>query len=319
MKGKTISHQSLTPTILQLLLSRDGVTLMKDVERSTKTYIFYDRYNLNVKVFGPHNGVADAEEKLVQSLLSFHENRPLDIRLRDRSLPPDLMKEVVQSTSLAIQPSEATCPICLCELEDPYRLEECGHSFCRNCLIEQCESAIRSHDGFPLCCTKERCGEPLLLVDLRSLLSCDKLEELFRASLGAFVGSSGGAYRFCPTPDCPSVYKVCPRDGEPGRPFVCGACGVETCTKCHMEFHPSVSCERYREFKVDPDLSLEEWREGKDFVKDCPSCGHTIEKAEGCNHVECLCGKHLCWVCLESFDCSDSCYDHLRSVHHAIM
>ncbi|OAY64382.1 putative uncharacterized protein, chloroplastic [Ananas comosus] len=346
MKGKTISHQSLTPTILQLLLSRDGVTLMKDVERSTKTYIFYDRYNLNVKVFGPHNGVADAEEKLVQSLLSFHENRPLDIRLRDRSLPPDLMKEVVQrfgpdlhglkekapgvevllntrfhilsvrgskelkqrvqeivnelvlslgSTSLAIQPSEATCPICLCELEDPYRLEECGHSFCRNCLIEQCESAIRSHDRFPLCCTKESCGEPLLLVDLRSLLSCDKLEELFRASLGAFVGSSGGAYRFCPTPDCPSVYKVCPRDGEPGRPFVCGACGVETCTKCHMEFHPSVSCERYREFKVDPDLSLEEWREGKDFVKDCPSCGHTIEKAEGCNHVECLCGKHLCW------------------------
>nr|CAD1826313.1 unnamed protein product [Ananas comosus var. bracteatus] len=128
-----------------------------------------------------------------------------------------------------------------------------------------------------------------------------------------------GAYRFCPTPDCPSVYKVCPRDGEPGRPFVCGACGVETCTKCHMEFHPSVSCERYREFKVNPDLSLEEWREGKDFVKDCPSCGHTIEKAEGCNHVECLCGKHLCWVCLESFDCSDSCYDHLRSVHHAIM
>ncbi|GKB04135.1 ATP-dependent RNA helicase DEAH11, chloroplastic-like protein, partial [Tanacetum coccineum] len=43
---------------------------------------------------------------------------------------------------------------------------------------------------------------------------------------------------------------------DPGRPFACGACSVETCTRCHLENYPFLSCE---EFKLDSDLSLKEW------------------------------------------------------------
>ncbi|XP_021897423.1 ATP-dependent RNA helicase DEAH12, chloroplastic-like isoform X1 [Carica papaya] len=212
---------------------------------------------------------------------------------------------------------EVTCPICLCAVEDGYNLEVCLHLFCRLCLVEQCESAIKNLDSFPICCTKEDCKAPFLLTDLRSLLSSEKLEELFRASLGSFVAASGGAYRFCPSPDCPSVYRVAD-SGTAGEPFVCGACHVETCTRCHLEYHSYISCERYREFKEDPDSSLKEWCRGKENVKACPICGYTIEKVEGCNHVECKCGKHICWVCLEFFANSNDCYDHLRSVHMSI-
>lgn len=365
MKGKTISHPSLTPTLLQLLFSRDGMALLKAVERKSGTYILYDRQSLNVKVFGPQKEVAAAEQNLVQSLLSLHEDRQLEIRLRGHNLPPNLMKEVVQrfgpdlqglkeivpgaeltlntrchiinvrgnnglkqkveevisEVALSVdqgwlveQLSESSCPICLCELEEPYRLEACGHDFCRSCLVDQLESTIRSRDSFPICCTKEGCNELILLVDLRSLLSSEKMEELFRASLGAFVASMGGAYRFCPSPDCPSVYQVAPEDAEAGH-FVCGACSVETCTKCHLEYHPFISCERYKEYKEDPDLSLVEWRKGKENIKDCPACGYTIEKIDGCNHIECKCGRHICWVCLEFFRGSDECYGHLRSEH----
>ncbi|XP_010926340.1 ATP-dependent RNA helicase DEAH12, chloroplastic [Elaeis guineensis] len=365
MKGKTISHPSLTPTVLQLLFSRDGVALLKAVERKSGTYILYDRQNLNVKVFGPPKEVAAAEQNLVQSLLSLHEDRQLEIRLRGRNIPPNLMKEVVQrfgpdlqglkemvpgaeltlntrshiinvrgnnelkrrveevisEVALSVdhawmikQPSGTSCPICLCELEEPYRLEACGHDFCRSCLVDQLESTIRSRDSFPIGCTKEGCNELILLVDLRSLLPSEKMEELFRASLGAFVASRGGAYRFCPSPDCPSVYQVAPKDAEAGH-FVCGACSVETCTKCHLEYHPFISCERYKEYKEDPDLSLVEWRKGKEYIKDCPACGYTIEKIDGCNHIECKCGRHICWVCLEFFRSSDECYGHLRSEH----
>nr|CAD1838129.1 unnamed protein product [Ananas comosus var. bracteatus] len=371
MKGKTIAHPNLTPTILQLLLSRDGIILLKAVERETGTYIFYDRQNLNVKIFGPQTKLAVAEEKLVHSLLSLHETKQLEIRLRGRTLPPDLMKEVVKrfgsdlnglkekvpeveltlntrrhilyvrgdkdlkekvqeliaEVALSIDrsgivepPPENSCPICLCELEEPYKLEACRHIFCRACLVEQCESAIRTRDGFPLCCTKEGCKKLIFFVDLRSLLSTDKLDELFRASLGAFVASSGGTYRFCPSPDCPLVYRVTPRDGGPeawGPPFVCEACRVETCTKCHLEYHPFMSCEKYKEYKEDPDASLLEWRKGKENVKDCPACKYTIEKRDGCNHIECRCGRHICWVCLEFFQTSDDCYSHLRSVHQS--
>uniref|UniRef100_A0A453B2D0 RBR-type E3 ubiquitin transferase n=1 Tax=Aegilops tauschii subsp. strangulata TaxID=200361 RepID=A0A453B2D0_AEGTS len=216
------------------------------------------------------------------------------------------------------EPSEDACPICLCEIEDPFRLESCGHMFCLACLMDQCESAMKSHDGFPICCLKTGCKEPLLVVDLKHLLSNEKLEDLFRASLRAFVASRAGMYRFCPTPDCQSIYQVAAPDAET-KPFSCGACYVEICTKCHFEYHPFISCEAYKEYKEDPDSTLLEWRKGKANVKSCPSCGYTIEKADGCNHVECRCGSHICWVCLENFRSSEECYGHLRSVHQSFV
>lgn len=368
MRGKTIDHASLTPTILQLLFSRDGITLMKSLQRETGTYILFDRHSLSVRIFGSLKRIDMAQQKLVQSLLTLNESKQLQIHLQGVSMPPNLMKEVVKNFGPELQglkekfpgaeftlnsrrhvisisgsielkqkvediiyeiaqmsgPSaqrvdnEAGCPICLCEVEDGYRLEGCLHQFCRLCLIEQCESAIKSRDSFPMHCMHEGCGAIILLTDLRSLLSSEKLDELFRASLGSFVASSGGNFRFCPSPDCPSVYQV----AEPctsGKPFVCGACYVETCTRCHLEYHPFLSCEKYMEFKEDPDSSLKEWCKGKEHVKNCPVCGYTIEKIDGCNHIECRCGRHICWVCLEFFGGSDDCYGHLRSVHQAII
>lgn len=230
------------------------------------------------------------------------------------------MAQSVSDTPADVSNGVVTCPICLCEIEDCYRLEGCGHEFCRMCLIEQCEATIKSHEGFPLCCVHEGCKSKILLVDLKCLLSTDKLEELFRASLGAFVASTGGTYRFCPSPDCPAVYKVVDPDSVVEQPpFACGACFVETCRKCHMEYHESISCEKYREFKDDPDTSLIEWRKGKENVKTCPGCSRTIEKLEGCNHIECKCQRHLCWVCLEAFETSENCYSHLRTVHESIV
>ncbi|KAK8663837.1 hypothetical protein V6N13_083642 [Hibiscus sabdariffa] len=258
MNGRTVKHASLTPSILQYLFSRDGINLMRSLQRETRTYISFDRRSLNVRIFGSSDVAAVAQQKLVQSLLSYHESKQLEVRLRGRGLPPDMMKEVVKKFGPDLHglkekipgaefmlntrhhiisicgdkemkqkveeivleiakagrdlakrsESEVICPICLCEVEDGYRLEGCSHVFCCMCLVEQCESAIRNLDSFPVCCAHRYCKAPILLTDLKSLLSTEKLEELFRASLGAFVASSGGTYPFCPSPDCPSVYRV---------------------------------------------------------------------------------------------------------------
>ncbi|KAK6923377.1 IBR domain [Dillenia turbinata] len=368
MQGKILHSSSLTPTILQHLFTRDGIMLMKSLQRETGTYILFDRHSLNVRIFGPSGKVAAAGNKLVEALLSLHENNQLEIHLRGKGLPHDLMKEVVKKLGPDLQglkekvpeaefslntrrhiisihgtkemkqrvqdlideivqssgqmaekhDNEAACPICLCEVDDRYQLEACGHVFCRVCLLEQCESAIKNQDSFPICCASEKCRVPIYLADFRSLLSSEKLEELFRSALGAFIARSEGTYRFCPSPDCPSVYKVA-ESGAAGEPFVCGACYVETCTRCHLEYHPYLSCEKYREFKDDPDSSLQEWCKDKDHVRCCPVCGHVIEKIDGCNHIECRCGRHICWVCLDYFKTSDDCYTHLRSIHQAII
>ncbi|KAF5187690.1 Atp-dependent rna helicase deah11 protein [Thalictrum thalictroides] len=373
LSGKNINHDSLTPSILQLVFSRDGIKLLKSLQMETGTFIMYDKHKLNVRIFGPEEKVSVAEKRLVQSLLLLNENKQHEIRLRGKGLPYNLMKEVVKKfgsdlhglkekapdaelflnirrhsllfrghkelrqkveemisvvakslsdNGLSEMPEgEVACPICLCELEDCYQLEACRHSFCRSCLVDQCDSAIKSHEGFPLRCTHDGCGIPILLADLRSLLTPEKLEDLFRASLGAFVALSGGVYRFCPSPDCPALYRVAPpgMDGMVAEPFVCGACHVETCTSCHLEYHPYMKCERYKQFKEDPDhKSLKDWCKGKEEVKCCPACGHTIEKYEGCNHVECKCGNHICWVCLDCFVTSGDCYNHLGTEHPAV-
>ncbi|KAL2528006.1 helicase domain-containing protein/IBR domain-containing protein/zinc finger protein-related [Forsythia ovata] len=367
MNGKILQHADITPAVIQHLFSRDGVFLMKSIQRDTGTYILFDKHGQIVRVFGSADNIDVAQQRLVKSLLMLHDSKQLEIQLRGGLLPPDMMKRVVQNFGSDLHglkekvpeaefslnarrhcismvgtkelkekvegiiydiaqtspqskqnDDDSACPICLCEVEDGYRLEGCIHEFCRLCLVDQCDSAIRSQDNFPLVCTHKGCAAPILLTDLRSLLSSEKLEELFRASLGAFVAESGGAYRFCPSPDCPSVYRVADR-GTSGALFACGSCSVETCTRCHMEYHPYLSCEKYQEFKDDPDSSLKEWCNGRENVKKCPCCGFTIEKVDGCNHIECRCGRHVCWVCLECFGSSDECYGHLRSVHLAII
>ncbi|XP_047952833.1 ATP-dependent RNA helicase DEAH12, chloroplastic-like [Salvia hispanica] len=361
--GTIIHHPDITPSVLQILFSRDGVLLMKSVERGTGTQIFFDKQKMTLRVYGPPEKIGYAQQNFVRGLLALHDSRQLEIRLRDGVLPPDMMKRVVQhfgpdlcglrdkvpgvELSLNVrrhtisivgnkalkqeveniihdlaQPNElqilendyhSACPICLCEVEDSYMLEGCHHKACRSCLVEQCESAIRNRDCFPLLCAKEGCRAPILVADLRSLFP-ERLHELFQASLGAYVAASGGALMFCPSTDCPSVYRVVDPSGSDAA-FRCGVCFMETCMKCHMEYHPLLSCEKYREFKADPDSSLKEWCMGKENVKTCPGCGSTVEKVDGCNHVECRCGRHVCWVCLDSFDSSDDCYSHLRSAH----
>ncbi|KAJ7969445.1 ATP-dependent RNA helicase [Quillaja saponaria] len=95
-RGQTIHHASLTPAVLQLLFSRDGIGLMKSLQQETGTCILFDRQSLNIRVFGSLNKIAVAKQKMIQSLLNIYESKQLQIHLRGGDLPPDLMKQVVK-------------------------------------------------------------------------------------------------------------------------------------------------------------------------------------------------------------------------------
>ena len=56
------------------------------------------------------------------------------------------------------------------------------------------------------------------------------------------------------------------------------------------------------------------WRQG---VKKCPSCKVLIEKIDGCNHVSCKCGAHICWWCMGVFG-ADKIYEHMNLTHGGI-
>ncbi|KAF3612384.1 hypothetical protein FXO37_36807, partial [Capsicum annuum] len=195
------------------------------------------RGNLHVRIFGSSKNVDRAEQRFIDSLMVLYESKQLEVHLCGGLLPPNLMKKIVTTFgpdlsvlkekshfSTQTTGNEAHYAVCLCELEDPYRLEVCTHAFYRSCLVEQCESSIKSRKGFPMCYLHSGCGEPFLLANLKSLLSIEKLEEIFRASLGAFVIVNVGTYRFCPSPYCHSVYQITASDMDFGALFVCDAC-----------------------------------------------------------------------------------------------
>ncbi|XP_047977087.1 ATP-dependent RNA helicase DEAH11, chloroplastic-like [Salvia hispanica] len=362
--GTIIHHPDITPAVLQILFSRDGVMLMKSVERGTGTHIYFDKQKMSLRVYGPPEKMEYAQQSLVKGLLTLYDSRQLEIQLRDGVFPPDMMKRVVErfgpdlnglrdrvpevelslnarrhtisivgnkalmqeverllhdlahSSELQSPENDYDSIFCLCEVEpcDSQMLEDCHHKVCKSFLVRQFESVIQSGGRFPLHCCKEDCKAKITVADLRSLLCKEKLDELFKVSLGAYVEASRGGLKFCPSADCPSVYRVADPSGAAAA-FRCGVCFMETCTKCHIEYHPLLSCEKYRELKGDPEASLKEWCMGKDNVKKCPGCGFTVEKVDGCNHVTCRCGRHVCWLCLDSFNSAEDCSSHISSRH----
>ncbi|KAF7063805.1 hypothetical protein CFC21_070289 [Triticum aestivum] len=308
----SLRGHNLPPDMMKKTVENFGVDLEGFKKEMPAVNVELNKQRHLLKVWGSKEDKRRVEGMISELITSVKQNAL--VQLPSGSVGGSKDKERVDDSELA----QDACPICLCETEDPFELESCGHIFCRACLVDQCESAMKSHDGFPVCCLKTGCKKPFLIVDLKHLVSNEKLEDLFRASLRAFVTSRAGMYRFCSTPDCQSIYQVAAPDAET-KPFVCGACYVEICTKCHVEYHPFMSCEAYKQYKEDPDATLLEWRRGKVNVKNCPSCGYTIEKSEGCNHVECRCGSHICWACLANFRSSEECYGHLRSAHQSFV
>ncbi|KAI0797219.1 hypothetical protein BC629DRAFT_254979 [Irpex lacteus] len=209
------------------------------------------------------------------------------------------------------QPGHNSCPICLDDVSLPVTLD-CGHTWCKNCLKSYLLAAIDTK-SFPLLCLGDgaRCSQPVPLKIAQRLLSSEDFHRLTHASFLAYIHSRPTEFHYCPTPDCPQVYRTAPPDTV----LQCPSCLVRICGNCHIEHHEGKSC-------PDPEKEelrlFEEWSAGRD-VKRCPACKTFIERDAGCNHMMCTrCRTHICWVCLETFAEAARCYDHMRVTHGGI-
>ena len=229
----------------------------------------------------------------------------------------DCLKDInkVEDTSDDIE-----CGICFCPAErdeKTYRLLSCGHYFCLKCL----QNLLQHHmadKAFPIVCPCEDCTDPLTLVDIRVIIPEEERQtKFYRSALEAFVTQKSKIceLKFCPSPDCCMIY----RQTKDGGTWTCTECGHQICSSCGQDPHPGdMTCAEYRITKQKADDVWEWARKSGSNVKQCPTpdCG-VIEKFEGCNHVTCpQCKKHICWVCLASFDSSGDCYGHLSDAHN---
>jgi hypothetical protein len=204
--------------------------------------------------------------------------------------------------------SSSDCPVCLGESVSPITLP-CKHKWCKSCLVRYLISApdVKS---FPVTCLGDqaKCSQPLPISVARDILTAAQFDALVQAAFLAHVHSHPQEFHYCPTPDCPQVYRKGPRDAV----LQCPSCLARICPKCHTEYHDGARCED------EGDDLFQQWADSHD-VKNCPGCQAPIQRDEGCNHITCIrCQTHICWVCMDIFPKGDGIYDHMRAVHGGI-
>ena len=277
------------PGLMKLVVSQFGLDLEKLVQREG---ISGAALNVSKHILSL-SSTPDAYKSVLQEIKSFASN----------SIYCTQHKEIVE------------CCVCWTELDsedEMFNLEYCGHSYCIECIQIHVTSSTAV---FPLVCAADQCSQPLVVQDFIAL--CRRvsytMQQLCEASLRSYILSNPNKLRNCSTPECKMIYAV----SEVGDKFLCGLCGVYICTKCHVQYHDNLTCVMYQSLKKKGG-SIEEWlMEDSGNRKRCPHCQTGIEKIDGCNHVSCKCGIHICWVCLEFFSDSQDCYAHLQSVHES--
>jgi len=188
-----------------------------------------------------------------------------------------------------------------------------NHIYCADCVKDMFINACKDSSRMP-----PRCCTPFNLQYAKPYLTKEEAA-LFRVKYEEWCTPDP---IYCPMPTCSAFIpdRLLPEhvrtnkkrrlDSGVGAPtlesFGCPTCKADICTGCRQQSHPDSIC-NINEFGLDADTAelLKKWG-----YKKCPKCGHGVKRMFGCNHMECRCGSHFCWVCLENInDCDGGCYE----------
>jgi hypothetical protein len=218
------------------------------------------------------------------------------------------------------QITEITCIICCEPGKFPKGKEHlaikackpCGSTYCAPCLKDMFVAASKDISRMP-----PRCCIQIPLYHAVPYLTKAEAAE-FKSKYEEWSTPNP---LYCPVPTCSTFIpnRLLPQAaksskqridsviGTPTSPEIpCPKCSTDICTKCRQLAHPNQMCENLA-FGVDEETAklLKSWG-----YKRCPKCSNGVKRMFGCNHMECLCGAHWCWVCQKPNDeCEGDCYE----------
>lgn len=216
---------------------------------------------------------------------------------------------------------EITCAVC-CEYFTKeqehsaflFPCNLCDTAYCTKCIMDMFVKACKDFSRMP-----PRCCTQIQLHVARPYLTIEQAAE-FREKYEEWSTPNPV---YCPVPTCSAFIstrilqraektnkgkqRVDSVIGTPTSPVIaCPKCNADICTNCREVAHNGTMCNKLA-FGVDDDTAalLVSWG-----YKRCPKCGNGVRRMYGCNHMQCLCGSHWCWVCQKSRDdCDGGCYE----------
>ncbi|KAI5994130.1 hypothetical protein EDD15DRAFT_2366651 [Pisolithus albus] len=219
----------------------------------------------------------------------------------------------IKKKSSAPSQSETACPICLDDISISFHLG-CGHAYCVACLRHFLLSALEGSD-FPLRCLGNdgHCGVPISIPTIQRFLPPASFNRLLEAAFTFYLTRHPTEFKYCKTPDCTQIYRS--TSPEARTSLRCPSCFSAICSSCG-ESHDGLQCAEVRQRQAEEEERQNDaWIAAQgQRVKRCPQCNVLIEKLEGCNHMTCKCGAHICWSCMGIFS-SGTIYKHMQEAH----
>ncbi|KAF2207151.1 hypothetical protein CERZMDRAFT_119130 [Cercospora zeae-maydis SCOH1-5] len=171
--------------------------------------------------------------------LPFYERVSLDIVKKEIILPDskkaydELLEALNMLRPYLIHSVRGDCNICFTEADDPIVLD-CGHMYCRECLVNLCEVKDATRE-FSLTCkgNEDRCHMPISIAMMQELLPPPSFERVLQTSLETYIRRRPQEYRCCPAPECGYIYRLSP--GSPDTHHDCRNCKGRICLEYDEE------------------------------------------------------------------------------------
>jgi hypothetical protein len=208
------------------------------------------------------------------------------------SKPINAEKNLIELENINLNEEEEKeiCKICdqLYIKNNQTTLQNCYHSFCKNCWYNFLSVKINGNKLTQIKCLEYECQEKLPFEFIMNIIKDNKeLIQKYKNYKTKLDILDDPNKKFCPYPGCDSYGEI---KDEKEKDVKCKN-GHSFCFICCQKSHGKIQCNE----KIDE--NLEEYAKLK-FIKKCPKCGTWTEKEQGCNHITCAeCNHQWCWLC----------------------